>query len=112
MSFQFWLCAVITAISAYVSLGYSIAALRGADAQAKVGSMYALARSVAVAAAATIAPFTSSVDFVAAVALVMVIVQGADAVVGARIHDRLKTYGPAATAVVNAAALVWLLATR
>ena len=74
--------------------------------------MYALARSGAVAAVSTIAPFTSSVDFVAEMAVVMVIVQGADSVVGARIRDSLKTYGPAATAVVNAAVLAWLLATR
>jgi len=112
VSIEFWICAAITAISAYVSLGYSIAGLRGAGDEAKVGFMYALARSTALAAGATIALFTSSIDFVAAVAVVMVIVQGADAVVGVRTHDRLKTYGPAATALANAAALVWLLSTR
>jgi len=112
VSFPFWLCAAITAISAYVSLGYSIAGLRSAGAEAKVGFMYALARSAALAVAATVAPFTSSIDFVAAVAVATVVVQGADAVVGLRIRDPLKTYGPAATAVANAAALVWLLTTR
>jgi hypothetical protein len=34
----------------------------------------------------------------------MVTVQGADAVVGVRIRERLKTYGPAATGAANAAA--------
>jgi hypothetical protein len=112
VSFEFWLCGAITAISAYVSLGYSVVGLRDATAEAKVGYMYALARSGALAAAATVALVTSSIGFVAAVAVVMIVVQGADAIVGTRIHDRLKTYGPAATAAANAAALVWLLATR
>ena len=90
MSFQFWLCAVITAISAYVSLGDRSRPSAGQTLRRRSVPCTRSPRSVAVAAAATIAPFTSSVDFVAAVALVMVIVQGADAVVGARIHDRLK----------------------
>jgi hypothetical protein len=112
VSLEFWLCVAITAISAYVGLGYSIAGLRGADPRSQAGFMYALARSAALAVAATIAPFTSSIGFVAAVAVVMVLVQGADAVVGLRIRDSLKTYGPAATAVANAVALVWMVTTH
>jgi len=110
MSAAFWVCASVTAISSYVSLGYSIAGLRGATAETRVGFAYALARSVALAVAATVALFVGSSDYLVAVAVAMVIVQAADAVVGARFGDRVTTYGPAATAAANAAALVWLLA--
>ena len=110
MTIAFWFCAAITLISALVSLGYAIAGLRGADAEARTASEYAFSRSLALAIAAIVAMFTASVAFVAAVALAMVIVQLVDAVIGARIPDRVKTFGPAATALVNAAALVWMLA--
>jgi hypothetical protein len=43
------------------------------------------------------------------IALAMVIVQAVDAIIGVRIHDRLKTIGPAATSLANAVALIWLL---
>ncbi|MDX6666620.1 MAG: hypothetical protein QOG68_2826, partial [Solirubrobacteraceae bacterium] len=43
------------------------------------------------------------------IALAMVIVQALDALVGATIHDRMKTLGPASLAAVNLVALVWLL---
>jgi hypothetical protein len=39
----------------------------------------------------------------------MIIVQAGDAAIGARIRDRMKTLGPAGTAVLNLAAIVWLL---
>ncbi|MGW8567530.1 hypothetical protein [Isoptericola sp. NPDC055881] len=104
----FWVCAAVTSVSAYVSLGYSVAGLRAAAGEARVGFMYALARSVALAVAATVAFFSGSVGFLVAVAVAMVVVQGADAVVGTRLHDRITTWGPAVTAVANAAALGWL----
>ncbi|PJJ55304.1 hypothetical protein CLV54_3194 [Compostimonas suwonensis] len=72
--------------------------------------MYAFARSLALLVVAIVALFTGSVAFVAAIAIAMVIVQVADAVIGVRIRDRLKTVGPAATALVDLAALVWMLA--
>ena len=52
-----------------------------------------------------------STPFVVAVAVAMAIVQAADAVIGKLIGDRLKTFGPAATAAANPAALTWLLMT-
>jgi hypothetical protein len=112
MTIAFWLTAAITAISALVSLGYSIVGLRASSGPARTASLYALSRSVALAAAAIVALFAGSVAFVVAVAIAMIIVQAVDAVIGARIHDRMKTFGPAATAIVNAAALVWLLVRR
>lgn len=110
MPLAFWICVAITAISAYVSLGYSIAGLRGSDDDAaRTASKYALARSSALAVAATVAPFTQAVAFLVAVAVAMIVVQASDAVIGAGLRDRLKTIGPALTAAANAAALVWLL---
>lgn len=71
--------------------------------------MYAFSRSLALLVAAIVALITGSPLFVAAIATVMVMVQAGDAVVGARLSDRFKTVGPAATAIVNLASLIWLL---
>ncbi len=109
MSAAFWVCAIITAVSAFVSLGFSIAGMAAADASSRTSSMYASARSLALVVTATVALLTRSNSYVEAIAVTMVIVQAVDAVIGVRIRDRLKTVGPAATALVNAAALVWLL---
>jgi hypothetical protein len=107
----FWVCGLVTLISSGVSLGYSVAALRAADGPAELlASRYAAARSVALAAVAVAAFFSGSVGFAVAVGLAMVVVQALDAVVGSTIPDRLKTVGPACTAVVNLAAVGWLLA--
>lgn len=106
MSAGFWVCAAITTVSAFVSLGYSVIALRGPDAAAATNAMYAFTRSLALAVLATLVLFTQSPSWLRAVALAMVLVQAGDAVVGARLHDRLKTVGPAMTAVANLIALV------
>ena len=39
----------------------------------------------------------------------MIVVQAIDAVIGVAIKDRPKTFGPVVTALVNLAALVWML---
>ncbi|MCA1840611.1 MAG: hypothetical protein ABR507_04430 [Actinomycetota bacterium] len=112
MPTAFWVCAAVTAVSAFVSLGYSLASLIGSDTSASASPMYAAARSIALATAATVALFASSNAYLEAIALTMVIVQAADSVVGAIIHDRLKTIGPGLTSVANAVALVWLYASN
>ena len=71
--------------------------------------MYTCARSIALAVTAVVALFARSTPFLAAVAIAMVILQAIDAIIGGILHDRLKTLGPALTALANAAALVWLL---
>jgi hypothetical protein len=48
-------------------------------------------------------------DAIAAMALVMSLVQGFDGVIGILAHDPAKTYGPFAFAVMNFAVLAWLL---
>ncbi|WP_235833396.1 hypothetical protein [Orlajensenia flava] len=109
MTAAYWVCALITLVSAFVSLGYSLAALRGASGDVLTASRYAAARSAALAVAVVVALFVGSVAFVAAIAVAMVIVQAIDAVIGVTIKDRLKTFGPAATALFNLAALIWML---
>lgn len=110
VTFAFWVCTVITAISSVVSFGYSVAGLRGASGVRQAGSLYAFSRSLALLAASVVALFVGAVPFTAAVAIAMVTVQAADAVVGVLVRDRFKTVGPAATAVVNLAAMAWMLA--
>lgn len=110
MNLEYWVCTAITPISAAVSFGYAVGGLRASDQGSRTPSLYALSRSAALFAVAIAAPFTESVGFVAAAAVAMVIVQAGDAVIGWMIHDRFKTIGPATTATVNLAALVWLLA--
>lgn len=104
-------CAAVTTVSALVSFGYSAAALRASSTAGDAGrvpSMYAFARSLALATTAVVATFKQSAEAVEAVALAMVLVQASDAVVGVAVGDRLKTYGPAGTALVNGAVLIWL----
>lgn len=103
-------CSALTIVSSGVSLGYAVAGFRAARGPEKTPSSYALARSAAFAVIALIAPFTASLVFIAAAAIGMIIVQALDAVIGGFIRDRVKTIGPAVTALANAAALVWALA--
>ena len=109
MSVAYWVCAAVTVVSSVVSAGYAVAGLRAATGATRVPSLYALARSVALVAVAAASLFAGSIGFLAAAAIAMIVVQALDAVVGATIKDRVKTFGPAATAAFNLAALVWLL---
>ncbi|MDR1118323.1 MAG: hypothetical protein LBL01_03370 [Bifidobacteriaceae bacterium] len=113
MPLAFWVCAGLTAVSAAVSLGFSVAGLKAADGPGShTASRYALARSAALLAVAATAVFAGDVGFELAAAGAMVLVQALDAFVGAANADRLKTAGPALTAAANLAALIWLLATE
>ena len=111
MPIAFWSCASVTTVNALVSLDYSTAAVRtagtGSDA-GRVPSMYAFTRSLALATSAVAATLGQSVAGLNAAALAMVLVQTGDAVIGVVTHDRVKTFGPAATALVNGVALIRL----
>lgn len=109
MSSAFWLCAAITAVSAVVSLGYSVAAVRSSGRLGSTEALYAFSRSSALAVAAVIVLVVRSEDWLKAVAVAMIIVQAGDAMIGARIRDRLKTAGPALTALANLAAFINLM---
>jgi hypothetical protein len=39
----------------------------------------------------------------------MIIVQVRDAVIGTTIKDRMKTFGPAGTSLLNIVAVIWLI---
>ena len=109
MGLQFLLCAAVTLISAAVSLGYAVSAVRNANGGAKTLALYAAARSVALLLAAALSFVVPQSGWLFAVATIMTLVQAADAYVGTTIKDRIKTLGPAFTAVANLATLIWAL---
>lgn len=104
----YWICAVFTQVSALVSLGYSIAAVRAAG-DAGSDASYTLVRSAGLAVVAAATLIGEHGDWLVAVAAAMIVVQAGDAIVGLHIRDRLKTAGPAATALINLLLLAWYL---
>ena len=112
MSVAFWVTAVVSLLSAGVSFGFSVAAVRRGSGEGRTSALYTLARSGAILVVAIGSLFVHSLGVVAAVAGIMVITQGADAVIGVVTRNRAATIGPVVLAVVNAAALIWLLVTK
>ena len=109
MSLPFIFCASITAISAIISLGFSIAAALGATDTARTMALYTCARSAALVIASAVPFLSGSTGWLQAMAWSMIIVQACDAVVGGTINDPMKTYGPAVTALLNLVAVIWLI---
>jgi hypothetical protein len=104
MTTPFLVCATVTAVSAFVSLGFSIASVPRANGQIRTLALYTCARIISVV------PFATGWSlWLEAVAVGMIILQVLDAGVGVAISDRMKTFGPAGIAVTNLAALVWLI---
>lgn len=112
MTTAFWITAAVTLISAAVSFGFSVAAVRRGSGAARTSALYTLARSGAIMVVAIGALFVHSLGVVAAVAGIMTLTQAADAVVGIVTRNRAATVGPVVLAVVNLAALVWLVVTK
>lgn len=110
MHLSYWICAGVTAASAFVSLGFAIGTLTASAQSGAVASRYAFVRSLALALVATASLFAMSVPFLVAVGVAMTVVQAGDAAIGGGIRDRVKTIGPAITALINLAALIWVLA--
>jgi len=108
MTRRFWTCAIITTISALVSAGFSVAALFGPSGSDHV-ERYAASRSIALLIAMPFCIWLRSREAIETMALVMSLVQGFDGLIGLLAHDPAKTYGPFAFALINFAALVWLL---
>ena len=109
MNWPFLICALITAISAVVSLGFSIAAVLQESGQARVLALYGCARSLPLAIASAVPFLTGSLAALEGIACVMIVVQAFDAAIGIFVGDRMKTFGPAAIALANLSALIWLL---
>jgi hypothetical protein len=105
---RFWICALMTLLSAAVSAGFSLQGLfgpSGSDSFAR----YAASRSVAMLLTVLIAIGVRSRMAIAFLGMAMTAVQAFDGVIGALAHDPAKTYGPFAFAVLNALAVGWLL---
>ena len=109
MTLPFIVCASITAISAIISLGFSMAAALGASDTARTMALYACARSTALVIASAVPFFTGSTGWLQAIAWSMIIVQAGDDVIGGTIKSPMKTYGPAGTALLNLVAVIWLI---
>ena len=109
MTVPFIVCASITAISAIISFGFSIAALLGLTGEARTIALYACARSLALVVVSAVPFLTGATQWLQAIAWSMIIVQACDAFIGLTIKDRMKTFGPAGIALLNLAALIWLV---
>src|SRR5258708_37119716 len=101
MTLPFIVCASITAISAIISLGFSISAAFGATDIARTLALYACARSTALMITSAVPFLTGSNGWLQAMAWSMIIVQACDAVIGGRFKEPRKTYGPAGTAFLD-----------
>jgi hypothetical protein len=91
----YWICAAFTLVSALVSLGYSIAAVRAAERDAGPHARYAFVRSFGLVVVAVGSLLGEHHYWLVAAATAMIVVQAGDAVVGVRTRDRLKVVGPA-----------------
>src|SRR5882724_2663083 len=109
MTKRFWGCALMTFLSAAVSAGFSLAGLLGSG-NGDSFARYATSRSVALLLTVLIAIGVRSPMAIAFLGIAMTSVQAFDGVIGAFAHDRSKTYGPFAFAVLNALAAVGLAA--
>ena len=105
----FIVCALVTALSAIVSLGFSVAAVMNGTGNARTIASYACARIVALVVASVVPLFTGSTEWLEAIAWTMILVQAGDAVIGTTIDDRTKTFGPACASLANLLALLWLI---
>jgi len=108
MTKSFWLCAVMTLLSASESAGFSLVGLFGPGSGDSF-ARYAASRSVALLLTIVIAICVRSGMAVAVLGIAMTVVQAFDGVIGALAHDPSKTYGPFAFAVLNALVVIWLL---
>jgi hypothetical protein len=105
---RFWICALITLLSASVSAGFSLDGLFGSGSSDSF-ARYAASRSVALVLTVLIAIGIRSRMAIAFLGIAMAIVQAFDGIIGALAHDPSKTYGPFAFAVLNALAVCLLL---
>jgi hypothetical protein len=102
----YWLCAGFTLFSAVVSAGFSLFALRMVGGHEYV--LYAASRSVALPFAAVFAMATRSRGGVAAIAIAMTLIQLLDAIIGFRLNDLGRAYGPLILSAMNFGLLLWM----
>ena len=109
MSISFWVCAIITAVSAFTSLGFSIAAYKVSSKTSRANSMYTAARSISLTFISLVPFFNKSASWLIAVALTMILVQFLDALIGVKLHEKIRVIGPTIAASINLFALVWFI---
>ncbi|MBZ9750766.1 hypothetical protein K7W42_07815 [Deinococcus sp. HMF7604] len=97
------LTAVMTAVNALTSLGFSLVALNSVG-EAQVNAEYAVSRSLSLALLAVALFVWRSRPALILLALVMTGVQLGDTIIGILIHDPMKTFGPLLLAVLTAGA--------
>lgn len=105
----YWVCFAVALVSALISLGYSLVALR-TDGRSDVYAQYAASRSVAVLCAVASAGVVHSTDLLVVVALMTALMQAIDAVVGLGTRDPAKIFGPAGVAVTTVVVTSLLIA--
>ncbi len=99
---SYWTCGAVTAASAAVSAGFSVAAVLGGG-PGDGTALYAASRSLSLVAVALALLVRRSAGGLIAVAATMCLVQAADAAIGLVRHDAGKTVGPLVLAAVNVA---------
>lgn len=106
---MYYLCAVITLISASISLYFSLLAVRNSTGDTEVKALYVTARSVALLCISIVPFFIILKELVVITAVAMIIVQFFDGFIGIKIKDTPETVGPFGTAVVHSIALLIFL---
>jgi hypothetical protein len=102
----YWACAGFTLFSAIVSAGFSLASLRMAGGHEY--ALYAASRSVALPLATVCAMALRSRGGVAALATAMTLVQLFDGIIGFRLNDPSRAYGPLVFSALNLGMLLWM----
>ena len=102
----YWICAGFTLFSAIVSAGFSLLSLRMAGGHEY--ALYAASRSIALPLAVIYAMALRSLGGVKTFAVAMTLVQLFDGIVGLRLHDPGRAYGPLAFAAINFGLLLWM----
>lgn len=111
MTKQFWICAVITLVSACVSASFAVADLVGEPVSGGL-AQYAASRSIALLLSVSIALVLRSAVGVVLLGIAMTAVQFLDGIIGVLAHDSFKAYGPFTFSILNALAAWWLVRSR
>jgi hypothetical protein len=95
----FWTCSIITTISALVSAGFSGGGLFGPSG-GDIFERYAASRSIALLLAVLCCIGFRSREAIAALALVMSLVQGFDGLIGVLAHDPATSLGTSSSSLM------------
>ncbi len=101
-----WICAGFTLFSALVSAGCSLHSLHISGGHEY--ALYAASRSIALPLTVLYTMARRSHGGIATLAIVMILLQFFDGIIGLRLHDPSRTYGPLAFAAINLGLLLWM----